>query len=92
MSKSIRANDGTLLFYCPGCEMSHRINDGWQISGESNNLTVSPSILTRWQPAGTHRPEEEKRCHMFIKEGKIQFLSDCTHKLAGQTVSMEEYK
>jgi hypothetical protein len=27
-------------------------------------------------------------CHSFIREGKIQFLGDCTHALAGQTVDM----
>jgi hypothetical protein len=27
-----------------------------------------------------------KVCHVFIKAGMIQFLGDCTHALAGQTV------
>lgn len=27
-------------------------------------------------------------CHSFVREGKIQFLNDCTHKLAGQTVEL----
>lgn len=27
-------------------------------------------------------------CHSFITNGKIQFLNDCTHKLAGKTVDM----
>jgi hypothetical protein len=26
------------------------------------------------------------RCHSFVTDGRIQFLSDCTHELAGQTV------
>lgn len=30
-------------------------------------------------------------CHSFVTDGKIQFLSDCTHALAGQTVEMLEY-
>jgi hypothetical protein len=29
-------------------------------------------------------------CHSFVKNGKIQFLNDCTHKLAGQTVELPE--
>ena len=29
------------------------------------------------------------RCHSFVKGGQIQFLSDSTHKLAGQTVPLE---
>lgn len=27
-------------------------------------------------------------CHSFVTEGQIQFLSDCTHALAGQTVPL----
>lgn len=29
-------------------------------------------------------------CHSFVTDGKIQFLGDCTHKLAGQTVELPE--
>lgn len=38
-------------------------------------------------------PESKFRCaicHSFIKEGKIQFLGDCTHELVGQTVELPE--
>lgn len=28
------------------------------------------------------------RCHIYVTDGRIQFLSDCTHALAGQTVPM----
>ncbi len=28
------------------------------------------------------------RCHTFITDGRIQFLGDCSHKLAGQTVDL----
>lgn len=27
-------------------------------------------------------------CHAFVTNGKIQYLNDCTHELAGQTVDM----
>ena len=30
----------------------------------------------------------ETRCHSFITDGMIQFLSDCSHNLAGQTVPL----
>ena len=29
-------------------------------------------------------------CHSFIRDGQIQFLGDCTHELAGQTVDLPE--
>lgn len=28
------------------------------------------------------------QCHSFVADGRIQFLSDCTHSLAGQTVEL----
>lgn len=30
-------------------------------------------------------------CHSFITDGQIQYLSDCTHSLAGKTVPMEAF-
>lgn len=29
-------------------------------------------------------------CHSFIRDGKMEFLGDCTHKLSGQTVEIED--
>lgn len=31
-------------------------------------------------------------CHSFVTDGKIQFLDDCTHALAGQTVDLPDFK
>jgi hypothetical protein len=28
-------------------------------------------------------------CHSFVTDGKIQYLSDCTHELAGQTIDLK---
>lgn len=30
-------------------------------------------------------------CHSFVTDGRIQFLTDCTHALAGQTVDLPEF-
>ena len=30
-------------------------------------------------------------CHSFVADGRIQFLSDCTHALAGQTVDLPQF-
>lgn len=30
-------------------------------------------------------------CHSFITDGRIQFLGDCTHALAGQTVNIPDF-
>ena len=37
---------------------------------------------------GRREEHTTKRCHSFIKDGQIQFLGDCTHSLAGQTVAL----
>ncbi len=29
-------------------------------------------------------------CHFFLREGKIEFLHDCTHELSGQTVVLPD--
>ncbi len=31
-------------------------------------------------------------CHSFVTDGKIQFLGDCTHALAGKTVDLPDWK
>jgi hypothetical protein len=30
-------------------------------------------------------------CHSFVRDGRIEFLSDCTHRLAGQTVDLPDF-
>lgn len=30
-------------------------------------------------------------CHSFVEDGKIRFLGDCTHALAGQTVELPPF-
>lgn len=27
-------------------------------------------------------------CHLFVRAGKIEYLSDCTHEYAGKTIDM----
>jgi hypothetical protein len=31
-----------------------------------------------------------QRCHTFITDGRVQFLGDCTHGLAGQTLDLPD--
>jgi Family of unknown function (DUF6527) len=47
-----------------------------------------------WLAAGFSRPASprfESRdtcCHSFVVSGRMQFLADCTHALAGQTIDI----
>jgi hypothetical protein len=68
-------------WWCPGCGITHRVDGRWSYNGDHECPTISPSVLTRW-------PALENVCHCFIRDGRIEFLNDCTHDLAGQTVPM----
>lgn len=87
-----------LAFHCPGCGCSHGVNTDpsrqplWQLTLKDNKPTVTPSILVRhgkYPDPEDNLKYGETRCHLFIKNGMIEYLSDCTHKLAGQTIPME---
>jgi len=48
-----------------------------------------------WCTYNAEHPEEKAPfvcvlCHSFVTEGKIEFLTDSTHALAGQTVALPE--
>lgn len=79
-----------LVFDCPGCECSHGVpvdgSRGWKWNGDKVKPTVSPSILVTWDWGNSR---EQKRCHSYVRDGNIQFLGDCTHKLAGKTVPLQ---
>ena len=57
----------------------------WNWNGDKKEPTVSPSILTRlpWGEEG-----REVCNHVFIREGRIQYLGDCSHEYAGMTMDL----
>ena len=79
---------GTYWFLCPGCKTMHpvtlrdeRNGRGWTFNGDLAAPTFSPSLMV-------YPTDRNGRCHSFIRGGKIEFLVDCQHEFAGQTVSM----
>lgn len=87
-------------FWCPGCDSAHNLKvegeGAWSWNGSLVRPTFTPSIKVTW-PANPDAEEEfkewrtERICHSFVKDGRIQFLPDCTHKLAGQTVDLPDW-
>jgi hypothetical protein len=85
-------------YWCPGCDSLHGIairphtqdnGAGWEFTGTLERPTYSPSQLTTWNRWKGDGVEPEKFvCHTFIREGRIEFLNDCTHALKGQTVAL----
>lgn len=74
----------------------------WDFNYDYDRPTFSPSILVRghaietdeagkwtgdWKRDGAGNPIPLV-CHSFVRDGQIQFLGDCTHALAGQTVDL----
>ena len=84
---------GLYLFDCPGCKCSHYINTNpingavWEFNFDMEKPTVSPSILVNSGSFDKRMPQ----CHSFIHEGKIQYLNNCTHELAGQTIELPDF-
>jgi hypothetical protein len=80
------------VFQCPGCGGGHWVRARgpepcWAVSSvDTDYPTVNPSILVR----GSHKGKPTV-CHSFVRDGKIQFLNDCTHELAGQTVEIPDF-
>lgn len=108
-------SDGTLSFYCPGCDIQHTVNiktsagPQWQWNNDVDKPTLSPSVLVKsghytaghtgdcWCTYLREHPEEDPAdvftcgvCHSFVRDGKIEYLSDSTHNLAGSTVDLPE--
>jgi hypothetical protein len=85
MSKLQILEDGSFAFYCPGSTFYHRYDARWTFNGDFQKPTFSPSLLN-YKPG---QPNEE-RCHLYVTDGRIRYLSDSYHNLAGQTVDMED--
>ena len=105
LSRVLRDTDGQgLVFWCPGCDSAHRIVHGegprprWVWNGNVDKPTFSPSVLITWTEPSDNPNEFDdeskdvkKVCHSFVRDGNIEFLGDCTHPLAGQTVPLPSW-
>lgn len=84
------ANQTAYFFHCPGCECAHAFLVtgplSWEFNGDLERPTFSPSLLCT-----TRMPSGNDVCHLFMRDGQIEFLSDCTHKLAGRTVPVPDW-
>ncbi len=97
--------DGYFIYWCEGCKKVHGVwtskhsNVRWHFNKNMEKPTFSPSLLHK---GFTYDKDENGEviqssvrdmiCHVFITDGNIQYLNDCTHELAGQTVEMKHLK
>lgn len=98
MNAVIKQNDELLRFMCPGCQREHAIQHGsdfgpnWTWNGSLEKPTFTPSVLVTYDGADAGVDGAPPAvCHSFVTDGRIQFLSDCTHPLAGQTVDLPQW-
>lgn len=93
-----------IAFWCPGCDAPVALPvegpRGWQWDGDVERPTLAPSVLRtgiarmtdeqhkQYLATGALPPRVPTRCHLFLRAGRIEFLSDCSHALAGQTVDL----
>ena len=75
----------------------------WTFNGNESAPTFRPSVLAKYtHPEGYSNDNPAPRdfkgeyvtdvCHSFVTDGRIEFLSDCTHALAGQTLDLPNFK
>lgn len=101
LSAKLRSQaDNRIAYWCQGCESCHavRVNverDGWPAwtwDGNVDAPTFSPSVLVTYDWHGDDgEPDLPERCHTFIRGGIVEFLGDCTHKFAGQTLPLPDW-
>jgi hypothetical protein len=76
-----------LWLWCPGCDDVHAIvvtgEGSWNWNADRVAPSIDPSIKVEYVMKA-----ERSVCHSFVRDGAWQFLSDSTHKLAGQIVRM----
>ena len=75
-------------FWCEGCEGYHGVHvysknektgAQWKFNENLIKPTFTPSL---------HIKFDDVVCHSFVRNGEIQYLNDCTHKLKGKTVPL----
>lgn len=82
-------------FWCLACQRLHSFvcerpenqqRPSWSFNGDFDKPTFTPSLLQYiTHPDGT----KETLCHLFVREGKIEYCSD-NPTLAGQTLMLPD--
>lgn len=71
---------------CPGCGDYHLFDDRWGFNGDMEKPTFKPSMKATYLPHDC----PQRICHSTITDGRIQFHSDCTHDMVGQTLDLPD--
>jgi hypothetical protein len=95
------SSENTWKFWCPGCDSAHVVSDSWQVN--TDTATISPSVLVHSHQTFINNDLTDDallapdnitttpQCHSYVTNGHIQYLSDTTHALSGQTVELPDW-
>jgi hypothetical protein len=93
VSAKLRRGPTGYFWYCPACEETHPLPDGWTFDGNLDAPTFSPSFLHRWNCGPLIEPPKREGvnvCHYVVTAGQVAYCGDCTHRLANQTIPMPD--
>lgn len=85
LSRKLRTAQGGLRFWCPACKTTHGVSlgrEGWQWNENEDKPTFNPSLYS---------VTGDLKCHCFVRDGKIEYLSGSTHELKGQTIELPDW-
>lgn len=92
----IKGEQPHVSVYCPGCKRPHTLrvrptdtSPSWEFDGNLDLPTIRPSIHAN--PPGQYHIHQFPICHSWVTAGRIEYLSDTTHALSGQTIDLPEY-
>lgn len=95
--KLVKWSEHSFYYYCLGCKMLHpvhvskppgQISAVWLWNWDFVKPTLSPSLNVTYSSPKGLRPT--RNCHVFIREGKIQYLGDCYHDLKNTTIELPD--
>lgn len=101
----IKFADNILTFWCPACDMRHRVvTPKWTWNNSTDLPTISPSILVKGVLYGPDQlpfhkyngPAECEStpyiCHSYVENGTIRYLGDSTHSMKLLTMYLPDLK
>jgi hypothetical protein len=92
VSSKLRRETTGFIHWCPACEEMHPLPDSWTFDGNLNAPTFTPSFKHTYHARGADSGwgDGEITCHYFLTAGTLNFCSDCSHPLNGQSVPLPD--
>ena len=83
MGKKVNKCDDILFVKDIATGLELAFDDRWEFNGDYEKPTFRPSMRCNYG--------HNIITHCYVRDGKIEYLSDCTHDYAGKTVDCADY-